>query len=97
MDGQARGDRAGGEVTRSAARPHSPKGRRAPCPSAFFLLLLEYRETPAAKAVAGKPTLLCHYSHTQFNLGWMDAAQHSGPSEADRKYCEPYRGYAEAE
>jgi len=41
------------------------------------------------KSVAGKPTLLCHYSSTQFNLGWMDAAQHREPSEEDRKNCEP--------
>lgn len=41
------------------------------------------------KSVAGKPTLLCHYSYIQFNLGWMDAAQHRGPSEEDRKNCEP--------
>ncbi|WP_420211430.1 hypothetical protein ACN8ZM_28660 [Burkholderia aenigmatica] len=41
------------------------------------------------KSAAGKPTLLCHYSYTQFNLGWMDAAQNSGPSEEDRKNCEP--------
>ncbi|WP_431824967.1 hypothetical protein [Burkholderia sp. F1] len=53
--------------------------------------------TVDSKAVAGKPTLLCHYSHTQFNLGWMDAGQHGGPSEADRKDCEPYRGHADAE
>ncbi|VWC22994.1 hypothetical protein BLA14095_05866 [Burkholderia lata] len=41
------------------------------------------------KSVTGKPTLLCHYSYTQFNLGWMDATPNIGPSEEDRKNCEP--------
>ncbi|MEK7912589.1 hypothetical protein AAB988_04160 [Burkholderia contaminans] len=41
------------------------------------------------KSVTGKPTLLCHYSYTQFNLGWMDATPNSRPSEEDRKNCEP--------
>ncbi|WP_179401451.1 hypothetical protein [Burkholderia guangdongensis] len=51
--------------------------------------------TVDSKTVPTRPTLLCHYSHTQFNLGWMDAAQHGPPSEADRKGCEPYHGQAE--
>ena len=24
------------------------------------------------KTVSGQPTLRCYYSHTQFNLGWLD-------------------------
>lgn len=47
--------------------------------------------TVDSTTVAGQPTLACDYSHTQFNLGWMDAAQHSPPSEANRKRCEPYQ------
>ncbi|WP_412530296.1 hypothetical protein [Burkholderia lata] len=50
--------------------------------------------TVESRTVSGKPTLQCHYSSTQFNLGWMDAAQRGGPSEAKRKSCEPYQGQA---
>lgn len=48
--------------------------------------------TVDSKATPGQPTLRCHYSHTQFNLGWMDAGSRGGPSEAYRKNCEPYNG-----
>lgn len=47
--------------------------------------------TVDSRTVSAAPTLLCRYSHTQFNLGWMDAAQHGAPTEKDRKGCEPYR------
>jgi hypothetical protein len=46
--------------------------------------------TTSSTTVAGNATLLCHYSHTQFNLGWMDAGERGGPSEAYRKRCEPF-------
>ncbi|WP_144029983.1 MULTISPECIES: hypothetical protein [Burkholderia] len=50
--------------------------------------------TVESRTVSGQPTLQCRYSSTQFNLGWMDTAQRGGPSEAERKGCEPYQGQA---
>ncbi|WP_155774251.1 hypothetical protein [Burkholderia pseudomultivorans] len=44
-----------------------------------------------SKTVSTRPTLRCRYSHTQFNLGWLDAAQHGAPTEKDRKGCAPYQ------
>jgi hypothetical protein len=46
--------------------------------------------TTSSTTVAGNATLLCHYSHTQFNLEWMDAGERGGTSEAYRKRCEPF-------
>ncbi|WP_175001676.1 hypothetical protein [Burkholderia lata] len=53
--------------------------------------------TADTRTVAGQPTLACDYSHTQFNLGWMDEAHHSPPSEAYRNGCEPYQPPPEPE
>ena len=33
------------------------------------------------KTVSGQPTLRCYYSHTQFNLGWLDSGPRGAPSE----------------
>ncbi|CAM3312059.1 Lipoprotein [Burkholderia ubonensis] len=52
--------------------------------------------TVDSKTVPGKPTLLCHYSYTNFYVGWLDSPR-GGPSETHRDDCEPYRGHAEAE
>ncbi|CAB3969273.1 hypothetical protein BLA9940_00151 [Burkholderia aenigmatica] len=49
------------------------------------------------KTVSGAPTLRCRYSHTQFNLGWLDSGPRGGPSEAYRKGCDPYPAPAQAE
>ena len=44
------------------------------------------------KTVSGQPTLRCYYSHTQFNLGWLDSGPRGAPSEAYRNRCDPYPG-----
>ncbi|VWD43675.1 hypothetical protein BLA39750_05573 [Burkholderia lata] len=49
------------------------------------------------KTMSGQPTLRCYYSHTQFNLGWLDSGPRGGPSEAYRTRCDPYPGQARAE
>ena len=49
------------------------------------------------KTVSGQPTLRCYYSHTQFNLGWLDSGPRGAPSEAYRNRCDPYPGQAQAE
>ncbi|WP_159068961.1 hypothetical protein [Burkholderia metallica] len=49
------------------------------------------------KTVSGQPTRRCYYSHTQFNLGWLDSGPRSGPSEDDRDRCDPYPAQAQAE